>query len=655
MKRLLSISLVSCALVLLAPSSAAAKDKWLNLRTRNFNIVGNADEGDTRQLALKLEQFRLIISKLTNTSNVAPVPITVVVFKNDGSFKPFKPLYNGKPANLSGFFQQSEDENLIALDINANEEYPMAVIFHEYTHLLTAYSSSPLPIWLSEGLAEFYSTFDVKKNDVTIGRPLSRHVWLLRQKFVPFQTLFGVRHDSPEYSERDKQGVFYAESWALAHYLMFGNNHARQLQLTQFLGLLSGGMNVEPAFNQAFKTGFTEMEKELRRYVQNQTYPVMIYTLRSTESEKEVSVRPLSEAEEQYNLGNLLMRINRLDDAETYFSRAAALDAGLAGPHEGRGFIAMRRNKYDEARQHFQKAAALGSQNHLVHYYYAESIQRELRGSRDSISLIQTDIAGTMIGELKTAIKLMPGFGPAYNLLGFVYLLSGENVAEGVDVMKTAVKLAPQNKHIALTLAELQLRMQDYAGAKKTLEPLVDSDDEPRIKERAQSIMSLIDSYSRRDTNAGKFSTRDLASETEAESKDRPRLKRRGEETASHGETAAGKTDRAPSSLRPSLKFDGTEVMAGTLAAIECGGLGMVLAVKAGDKLLRFMVSDSNKLQFVTHDPELHPNIGCGPINLAALIHFKPVTGGKFAGDAVAVEFTKQAVAAPPQNSASPR
>ncbi|HYV04981.1 MAG TPA: hypothetical protein VFB82_10360, partial [Blastocatellia bacterium] len=196
MKRRLSPLLIASALLFLAASSAPAKDKWLNLRTKNFNIVGNADESDTRELALKLEQFRLIISKLTNTSSVAPVPITVVVFRNDGAFKPFKPLYNGKPANLSGFFQQSEDENLIALDLNANEEYPMSLIFHEYTHLLTAYASSPLPLWLSEGLAEFYSTFDVKKNEVTIGKPLSRHVWLLREKFAPFQNLFNVRHDS---------------------------------------------------------------------------------------------------------------------------------------------------------------------------------------------------------------------------------------------------------------------------------------------------------------------------------------------------------------------------------------------------------------------------------------------------------------------------
>lgn len=639
MKRSLSPSFVACALVLLIASSAPAKDKWLNLRTKNFNIVGNADETDARQLALKLEQFRLIISRLTNTSNVAPVPITVVVFKNDGAFKPFKPLYNGKPANLSGFFQQSEDENLIALDMNANEEYPMSLIFHEYTHLLTAYGSSPLPLWLSEGLAEFYSTFDVKKNEVTIGRPLSRHVFLLREKFVPFQTLFSVRHDSPGYNERDKQGVFYAESWALAHYLMFGNKHARQPQLTQFLGLLASGKNVEQAFNEAFKTGFAEMEKELRRYVENQSYPGMIYTLKSTEGEKEVTVRPLSEAEVQYNLGNLLMRINRLDDAETYFSQAAALDAGLAGPHEGRGFIAMRRNKYDEAREHFRKAAAQGSQNHLVHYYYAESIQREQKGSREGISLIQSDIAGTMISELKTAIKLMPGFGPAYNLLGFVYLVSGENLGEGLEVMRTAVKLAPRNKHVALMLAELQLRMQDYAAAKKTLEPLVAADDEPQVKEQARSIMSLIDSYSRPDKSAGALSPGQ--SSESAEPGAGPRLKRKVNAAADRSEPASGKTDRSLPSDGPTLKLDGTEIIAGTLAAIECDQGGMVLAVKKGDTLLRFKVSDPVGLQFFTRDPQFNPKIGCGPINLVAFIHFKPVTGGKFAGDAVAVEFTK--------------
>ena len=640
MKRLLSFAFVACTLVNLAAASVAAKDKWINLRTKNFNIVGNASEGEARQLALKLEQFRLIISKLTNTQEITRVPITVVLFKSDGSFKPFKPLYNGKPANLSGFFQQSDDENLIALDMTASEEYPMALIFHEYAHLLTAYTPSAWPLWLKEGLAEFYSTFDVKNNEVLIGRPVSSHLLLLRQnKFVPFKTLFSIGHDSPIYNEREKQGIFYAESWALSHYLMFGNNHARQPQITRFLALLDGGAKVEEAFSEAFKTDFLTLEKELRRYIEKDSYPAMLYRLKATEGEKEVSIRPMSDAEVQYNLGNLLMRVNRLDDAETYFSQAAALDAGLAGPHEGRGLIAMRRNKYQEAKEHFRRASALGSQNHLVHYYYAESIQRELQGNRAGVVFIQSDIARTMIDELRTAIKLMPGFGPAYNLLGFVYLASGENLSEGVEVMKTALKLEPQNKAFAITLAELQLRIQDYAGARKTLEPLIAADDEPRLKEQAKSIMSMVDRSSRRDASAGTPSAGQSSSESEPTTG--PRLKRKFNATVDRSAPATGKTDRSLPSDGPTMKLDGTEVVAGTLAAIECDQGGMVLAVKTGDTLLRFTVSDPVELQFFTRDPQFNPRIGCGPINLAAFIHFKPVAGGKYAGDAVAVEFMK--------------
>src|SRR2546425_4610574 len=128
--------LIAVVLNFATVSTALAKDKWINLHTKNFNIVSNADEGNTRQLARKLEQFHFIFSKIIQTPVKASIPVTVVVFKSDGSFKPFKPLYNGKPANVAGYFVPAEDENLIALDITNNQQHPMATIFHEYTHLL---------------------------------------------------------------------------------------------------------------------------------------------------------------------------------------------------------------------------------------------------------------------------------------------------------------------------------------------------------------------------------------------------------------------------------------------------------------------------------------------------------------------------------------
>ena len=234
-RRLIASLFIALMLAAVVPGSAS-KDNWINLTTKNFNIVSNASEDDTREVGQKLEQFRFVFSLIFNTKAADSVPVTVMVFKSDAAFTPFKPLYNGKPANLAGYFQPGRDENVIALNLEGRRLNPMATIFHEYTHLLTSFSPRQWPLWLKEGIAELYSTFDVKKNSVTLGAPVSNHVFLLRDnRMMPLQTLFSVAHGSPEYNEKSKQGVFYAQSWALAHYLMYGDASVRQPQLIKFL------------------------------------------------------------------------------------------------------------------------------------------------------------------------------------------------------------------------------------------------------------------------------------------------------------------------------------------------------------------------------------------------------------------------------------
>ncbi len=127
-----SAFLLACLLVIppALPAAFQSGDGWVNARTANFNIVSNANEREIRRTAVKLEEFVDVVSRLFNARSTAYGPVTVVAFRDDRSFRPYKPLYNGKPANISGFFQRSGDEPLIALDINAaSEDRPFAVIF----------------------------------------------------------------------------------------------------------------------------------------------------------------------------------------------------------------------------------------------------------------------------------------------------------------------------------------------------------------------------------------------------------------------------------------------------------------------------------------------------------------------------------------------
>jgi len=614
------VLMVSLA-VAVGPTSAQAKDKWINLTTKNFNIVSNADEGGTRKLGLKLEQFHFVFSRIFNLPLQRPVPTTVIVFKNDGSFKPFKPLYNGKPANLAGYFQKGEDENVIALDIGANAQRPMSVIYHEYTHLLTSYTPKRWPVWMMEGLAELYSSFEVIDNQVTLGSPIENHILLLRQKtFLPLPELLHVVHGSPAYNERDKQGIFYAESWALCHYLMFGDANARQPQMAQFASLINQSVDEDKAFSQAFKATPAEIEKQLRNYIQRNTYTINNYKLPTTEGEKNLNLRPISDGEAQAYLGNLLARTQRLDEAEALLKEAISAEPDVARAYEGLGFVAMRRGQYDQALDRFKEAVTRGSKNYLAHYYYAEMLQRSIRGKPDPA------IMQLAAEELRSSIKLMPGFAHAYYSLGTLALMTGQNLKEGVEALKTAVRLEPQSKHFLLSLAQLQARMQDYAAAKKTLEPLIADDSDPRLKSSAESTLRLIEEYTRPQREVAV--TAEPVDPTEADKQEKA--------------SSASRQPPPQVSGRPSIKREGTQTVRGVLVSIDCKGGTWTLVVNTKDDLLRFIVSNKDKLEFFSQDPDVDGQVKCGPINRIAFIYFKPVAGQKnVAGDAVAVEFTR--------------
>ena len=118
MRTRLAAALLLTVFLLAAGSALLAKDpEWVEGRSEHFHVVGNAKPQKVEEAARKLEEFRHVFASMFSRLRLdPPVPTTVIFFKDDKSFRAYKPLTpEGKPANVAGFFQPGHERLLICL------------------------------------------------------------------------------------------------------------------------------------------------------------------------------------------------------------------------------------------------------------------------------------------------------------------------------------------------------------------------------------------------------------------------------------------------------------------------------------------------------------------------------------------------------------
>jgi tetratricopeptide (TPR) repeat protein len=330
------IALLLAVLIICSSAVSQTNDTWRSVRTNHLFVIGNADAEKLRQVAAWLELFHSAFAHLVSRNVIdSSVPTTVIIFRDDGSFTPFKPRYQGKPVNVAGFFQPGNDVNYIALSLDATGRDPFSIAFHEYVHVHLRDNVPGAPVWLNEGLAELYGSLQFSGNDALIGAPLPYIHLLRQQELLPLKTLFSIGHSSPHYNEQDKTGIFYGQSWALVHYLMLGDR-GRQEQFRRFLQLVSSGNDAEKAIENAFGISLPTLEEDLRNYLRRgnltaqrianvdaQNYASYTATQRSS----------LTEGEANYYLGDLLLHQGRYAEARNYLTRATKLAPDFALAH----------------------------------------------------------------------------------------------------------------------------------------------------------------------------------------------------------------------------------------------------------------------------------------------------------------------------------
>lgn len=333
--RLLPAALLVTA-VLTTPAAARKGDgpgtlsrDWKRLTTPNLTVVGNARESDLRRAAEEIERFRSAVATLSSSLRLdSPVPVTVVVFRDDNAFTPFKPRYRGKVRDdVAGYFMPMPYASYIAMAPTGNREFTYQLTFHEYTHAIVNRNLKRLPFWLNEGLANFYSTFAGSEKDgrTIVGRPIDSYVGVLLARGIMPLARFISPADTARLF-RDPEGTYrmYAHSWALTHYLLVGNGGARRPQLGQFIAQVARGTPPDKTFIEVFGPDLSALDRELSAHVRQFRLPGVL--LADDRARVVSEVAPMTEADALQVQAELLVSMGAFDEAEERLSKALALD-----------------------------------------------------------------------------------------------------------------------------------------------------------------------------------------------------------------------------------------------------------------------------------------------------------------------------------------
>lgn len=567
---------LACTALLLEGGSADAA-QWLRLRSPHFVVVGDASERELRRVADRVEGFREgLMRALPNATVAMPVPMTIVVFATDSGFTPFKPLVNGRPMErIGGYFLGGEDANYIAITL-AHGEAAYPTILHEYTHALLAETLPSLPMWLHEGLAEVYSTYTERADgrSALIGGAPPMHVRELQTGVpLPIEALMAADATSAVYNEGERRGMFYAQAWALTHYLLLGND-VRRAQLPEYLRLRDEGKSVADAIRGAFGCEPKVLEDELRDYGR-------LFSLKGFEVALDpnrrrqwtLTAERISLPDAQTYTVELLARQNRPDDARRAIDRILEASPELPRGLAALGRLHVRAGRAEEGLPLLRAATERLPEDTAAASTYARALVDQLRAQGTEAAANDREGLNRVGRALDVAHRLDPDDVYVVAMQGYVALLEGADFARARDLLERAVRLSPARQDYHLLLAQVFIAQRNLSGAQALLGPLVARGVDGRIRDQARSL---------------------LARAVE-------------DSSATPGAIAA---------MRQALTLRTPEAdesrLVGHFERVECGAQGTVLHLRSGDRLIRLRTERLEGVDFINYRDEPVAPVGCG-------------------------------------------
>ncbi|HEY3741555.1 MAG TPA: tetratricopeptide repeat protein [Bryobacteraceae bacterium] len=439
---------IRLALIFVLSLTAGAADQpWTHLESEHFEIYTTASEKRARDTILYFEQVRALFAKLFPSVKASKMPVRIIAFRNEKEFSPFRP---GQAA--AAYYSPGIERDYIVMQSIASENYPIAV--HEYMHRVVHGMGLELPVWLNEGTAELFATLQPIGNKVQMGQMDGNRATVLRtNRMIPFAQFLAVDQNSPAYNERDKAGIFYAQSFALAHMLFYGEGYRGKFGNLQ-LAFQKSKDPVE-VFNATYGKSIETVQRELEVYMRQDRFFYNLMDVKLEKSASTVESLPVDDYESKVLRAEVYRVVKKWDESARLYEEASHESPERPDAEEGLAWVAMYQNKHAEALPHFVRAIELGSKDVFVYEHAARL------GRQDS---------KRALGYMQRAVALDPELKDGNYNLGAI-ALEAQQPQVALDAFNKITKVTPDRAaELFRAKAHAYIGLGNYVLARKSAE-----------------------------------------------------------------------------------------------------------------------------------------------------------------------------------------
>lgn len=274
-------------------------------------MYSDRDEDKVLKTLEEFEIFRASVQKLFEINNAQKLaPVTIYHFASQNDFRKFT-----RNASVGGFYTYRDRGPIIVMGSprGYTKSAANSVLYHEYIHyLVRARGGVRFPTWYDEGIAEVFSTMQIKGNRVILGAiPEGRANTISSVRMMGIEKLFSIRSTN---RGRLTTAKIYASGWLAAHFFAFGSNNGfdnYQAQLANMFKQINAGVPVDEAYNRFFDISYDALGEQINRYAKLRNYQVV--AMLAPNINKDIHAQAMSENAAITEIAYLAQQMGQVD------------------------------------------------------------------------------------------------------------------------------------------------------------------------------------------------------------------------------------------------------------------------------------------------------------------------------------------------------